>query len=67
MRPRSPLTVVALGMIIYAGWFYSKELLLALCGGYVLSGILVRTVGSIRRHVFPRRGIEQYGGDAGTK
>ncbi len=67
MRPRSPLTVVALGMIIYAGWFYSKELLLALCGGYVSSGILVRTVGSIRRYFYPRRATEQTGAEAGTK
>ena len=67
MHPRSPLMVVALGMVIYAGWFYSKELLLALCGGYVLSGILVRTVGSIRRYVFPRRGTDQTSAEAGTK
>ena len=66
MRPRSPITVVALGMIIYAVWFFSKEFLLVLCGGYVLSGIVVRLVGSVRRHIFPRRGIEAPGADAGT-
>jgi CDP-diacylglycerol--serine O-phosphatidyltransferase len=59
MRPRSPITVVALGMIIYSIWFFSKPFLLLLCGSYVLSGIVVRLVGSIRRHFFPRRGIEE--------
>ena len=67
MRPRSPITVVALGMIIYAAWFFSKEFLLVLCGGYVLSGILVRLVGSIRRHFFPKRVNVETGIDAGTR
>ena len=67
MRPRSPLTVVALGMIMYAVWFYSKEFLLALCGSYVLSGIAVRLVGSTRRHFFPRRGIEDTGREPGAR
>lgn len=67
MRPRSPITVVALGMIIYAVWFFSKPFLLLLCAGYVLSGIVVRLVGSIRRHFFPRRGIEASGMDADVR
>jgi hypothetical protein len=46
-------------MIIYSIWFFSKPFLLLLCGSYVLSGIVVRLVGSIRRHFFPRRGIEE--------
>ena len=67
MRPRSPITVVALGMIIYAVWFFSKPFLLVLGGAYVISGIVVRLVGSIRRHFFPRRGIEASGLDADVR
>jgi CDP-diacylglycerol--serine O-phosphatidyltransferase len=67
MRPRSPITVVALGMIIYAIWFFSKPFLLLLCGSYVFSGIVVRLVGSIRRHFFPRRGLAESAVDAGVK
>jgi CDP-diacylglycerol--serine O-phosphatidyltransferase len=36
MRPRSPITVVALGMIIYSAWFFSKTFLLVLYGGILV-------------------------------
>ncbi len=67
MRPRSPITVVALGMMIYAVWFFSKPFLLVMGIAYVGSGIVVRVVGSIRRHFFPRRGIEPGGIEAEVK
>jgi len=55
LRPRSPLTVVVLGIAIYAIWNFSKTFLLLLATAYVSSGILVRFAGILRRRLFPRR------------
>ncbi len=55
LRPRSPVTVVVLGIAIYAIWNFSQIFLLLLATAYVSSGILVRFAGIVRRRLFPRR------------
>ena len=55
MRPRSPLTVILLGGLIYLIWFYSQPVLLACASCYVASGIVIRIGGIIRRHLRPAR------------
>jgi CDP-diacylglycerol--serine O-phosphatidyltransferase len=62
LRPRSPLTVVLWGSLIYLLWTYTDPVLLALAVAYVSSGILVRIGGIIRRrfrhvHAEPERQI----------
>jgi CDP-diacylglycerol--serine O-phosphatidyltransferase len=52
-RPRSPVTFVLMGILIYLIWNYSREALLAMAGTYVLSGIVIRLGGIVRR-VFRR-------------
>ncbi|MBL8234536.1 MAG: CDP-diacylglycerol--serine O-phosphatidyltransferase [Bryobacterales bacterium] len=49
MRPRSPLTVVTLGSLIYLIWNYSQPVLLGMAVTYVGSGIVIRIGGIIRR------------------
>jgi CDP-diacylglycerol--serine O-phosphatidyltransferase len=51
VRPRSPLTVITLGSLIYLIWNYSQPVLLAMAVTYVGSGIVVRIGGIIRRLV----------------
>ncbi len=51
LRPRSPLTVVGLGSLIYLLWTYTEPVLLAITTGYVLSGIVIRAGGVIRRRL----------------
>ena len=55
VRPRSPLTVVVLGIVIYCIWYYSQIFFLLLACGYVFSGPLVRIGGVLRRRFFRRR------------
>jgi CDP-diacylglycerol---serine O-phosphatidyltransferase len=55
MRPRSPLTVIVLGGLIYLIWNYSQPVLLACAACYVASGIVIRVGGIIRRHLRPSR------------
>jgi len=55
MRPRSPLTVIVLGGLIYLIWNYSQPVLLACAAAYVASGIVIRIGGIIRRHLRPTR------------
>src|SRR5712691_560712 len=45
LRPRSPLTVILIGSLIYLIWNYSQVVLLALSTMYVASGILTRIGG----------------------
>ncbi|HXP88522.1 MAG TPA: CDP-diacylglycerol--serine O-phosphatidyltransferase [Bryobacteraceae bacterium] len=52
-RPRSPVTVVLMGILIYLIWYYSQEALLVMAGTYVMSGIAIR-LGGIARRVFRR-------------
>ncbi len=49
-RPRSPLIVIVIGILIYLIWNYSQPVLLALAATYVASGIIIRIGGSVRRH-----------------
>jgi CDP-diacylglycerol--serine O-phosphatidyltransferase len=54
LRPRSPLSVVFFGTLIYLIWHYSQPVLLGLSIAYMLSGILVRLGGLLRRRVPPQ-------------
>jgi CDP-diacylglycerol--serine O-phosphatidyltransferase len=51
--PRSPLTVVFFGVIIYLIWNYSQPVLLTLATLYVSTGMLLRGAGIIRRRFRP--------------
>jgi CDP-diacylglycerol---serine O-phosphatidyltransferase len=51
LRPRSPLTVVLWGSLIYMLWNYTQPVLLAITAAYVGSGIAVRMGGIIRRRL----------------
>jgi CDP-diacylglycerol--serine O-phosphatidyltransferase len=52
-RPRSPLTFVLVASIIYLTFIFSKPILLGAAAAYVLSGIVIRLGGIIRRRVKP--------------
>ena len=54
VRPRSPFSVVLIGIFLYAIWNYSQPVLLGLSIFYVGSGIFVR-VGGILKRRFVRR------------
>jgi CDP-diacylglycerol---serine O-phosphatidyltransferase len=47
--PRSPLTVILFGALIYLIWNYSQPVLLALASLYAFTGIAIRAGGIIRR------------------
>jgi CDP-diacylglycerol--serine O-phosphatidyltransferase len=49
LQPRSPLTIIILGCIIYLIWIAAKPVLLCLGILYVGSGIMLRAGGIIRR------------------
>jgi CDP-diacylglycerol---serine O-phosphatidyltransferase len=51
--PRSPLTVIFFGALIYLIWNYSQPVLLALASLYVATGIAIRGGGIIRRRFRP--------------
>jgi CDP-diacylglycerol--serine O-phosphatidyltransferase len=51
--PRSPLTVILFGALIYLIWNYSQPMLLALSTLYVGTGIVIRGAGIIRRRFRP--------------
>lgn len=53
MKPRSPLTVVFLGSLIYLIWNFSQPALLGMATCYVGSGIVIRLGGIIRRRLRP--------------
>ena len=53
MQPRSPLTVVLLGSLIYLVWNFSQPVLLGLSIIYVGSGIVIRLGGILRRRLRP--------------
>ena len=52
-RPRSPLTLILFGTLIYLIWNYSQPVLLALSSLYVFTGIAIRAGGIIRRRFRP--------------
>jgi len=49
LRPRHPLMFVGLGALIYLVWNYSQPALLIMAITYVLSGIVIRIGGVLRR------------------
>ena len=49
LRPRSFMTVVLLGALIFVFWNYSQPALLILATTYVGSGIVIRLAGMTRR------------------
>jgi CDP-diacylglycerol--serine O-phosphatidyltransferase len=51
--PRSPLTVILFGALIYLIWNYSQPVLLALASLYAFTGIAIRAGGIIRRRFRP--------------
>src|SRR5450631_2440028 len=51
--PRSPLTVIFFGALIYLIWNYSQPVLLAISLLYVATGIVLRAGGLIRRRFRP--------------
>jgi len=52
-KPYTPLIIILAGAVIYGLWNYSQPMWLALAGGYVASGILIRIGGVIRRRLRP--------------
>jgi CDP-diacylglycerol--serine O-phosphatidyltransferase len=52
-RPRSPLTIILLGAVIFLVWRFPQPALLAMSVGYMLSGIIVRIGGIARRRFKP--------------
>jgi CDP-diacylglycerol--serine O-phosphatidyltransferase len=53
LRPRSPLTVILLGVLIALTWLYSRPLLVTCVACYVASGMVIRVGGIVRRHLRP--------------
>jgi len=58
-RPRSPLTFILLGSLIYLIWNFSRPVLFGLAAAYVLSGIAIRVGGIVRRTFRPSAGARQ--------
>jgi CDP-diacylglycerol---serine O-phosphatidyltransferase len=55
-RPRSPLTFVLVGSLIYLTWNFTRPVLLAMAVTYALSGIVIRVGGVVRRVLRPASG-----------
>ncbi len=55
MRPRSPLTIVAVAGLIYLVWNYSEPVLLGIAVAYIGAGVLIR-IGGVLRRLFRRPG-----------
>lgn len=49
LQPRSPLSLILLGSLVFMIWNYSQPVLFAMCLTYTASGILVRIGGLLRR------------------
>jgi CDP-diacylglycerol--serine O-phosphatidyltransferase len=60
LRPRSPLTVILLGGLIFLIWNYSQPVLLIMASSYVLSGVLIRIGGILRRMRPAHRGQPEH-------
>jgi CDP-diacylglycerol--serine O-phosphatidyltransferase len=52
-RPRSPLTIILLGAVIFLIWRFPQPALLAMSVTYMLSGIVIRIGGITRRRFKP--------------
>ena len=55
LTPRSPVTVVLFGSLIYLIWNYSQLVLLLLAMAYVGSGVAIRIGGVVRRRLRSRQ------------
>jgi CDP-diacylglycerol--serine O-phosphatidyltransferase len=53
LQPRTPLIVIAMGVLMFLIWNYSQVVLLAMAATYVGSGIAIRIGGIVRRHWRP--------------
>lgn len=53
-KPRTPLIVLVVGGLAFVIWNWSQPVLLAIASAYVLSGIILRIGGIIRRYRKPR-------------
>jgi CDP-diacylglycerol--serine O-phosphatidyltransferase len=53
LQPRSFISVVIVGSAIYLIWNFSQPALLAITSAYVLTGIVIRVGGGIRRRLRP--------------
>ncbi len=53
LRPRSPLTIILIGSVIFLVWRFPKPSLLAMSAAYMLSGIVIRIGGIARRRLKP--------------
>jgi CDP-diacylglycerol--serine O-phosphatidyltransferase len=47
--PRSPLLLILLGGLIYLIWNYSQPVLMLMAASYVLSGVVIRILGILKR------------------
>jgi len=54
-RPRSPVTIILLVAVILMIWLFSKPALFAMAIAYMLSGIVIRVGGIVRRRLKPPR------------
>jgi CDP-diacylglycerol--serine O-phosphatidyltransferase len=52
-RPRSPVTIILLGTVIFLVWRFPQPALLAMSCAYMLSGIVIRFGGIARRRFRP--------------
>jgi CDP-diacylglycerol--serine O-phosphatidyltransferase len=52
-RPRSPVTFIGIASVIYLVSFFSRPVLLVAASAYVLSGVIIRLGGIIRRRFKP--------------
>ena len=52
-RPRSPLTIILFASVIFLVWRFPQVTLLAMSAVYMLSGIVIRIGGAIRRRIKP--------------
>jgi CDP-diacylglycerol---serine O-phosphatidyltransferase len=50
-RPHTPLLIVVVGALIYGTWNYSQPVLLTMATTYVMSGIVIRIGGIVRRYL----------------
>jgi len=53
-KPRTPLIVLLVGTVAFVIWEWSQPVLLAFASAYLMSGIVIRVGGIIRRHRKPR-------------
>jgi len=55
VHPRSPLTIVIAGILILLVWDLSQPMLLGMSVCYVMSGIVIRAGGIVRRRLRPQQ------------